>query len=63
MGIFMLSIVLLTCLKDFVYKVHSKMLPMSHETFNAIIYSFFGVYKIVFIVFNLVPYIVLQIMK
>ena len=62
-GILIFSFVLLSCLKDFVYKIHSKLFPMSEETFNVVIYSFFGVYKIVFIVFNLVPYIALEIMK
>jgi len=46
---------------DFVYRMHSKWFPMPRETFNVAIYSFLGFFKIVFIVFNLIPYVALQI--
>jgi len=46
---------------DFVYRTQSKWFPISRETFNVIIYSFLGLFKIVFLVFNLVPYVALLI--
>ena len=46
---------------DWVYRMHSKWFPISREAFNVAIYSFFGLYKIFFWVFNLVPYIALSI--
>ena len=48
---------------DFVYRIHSRYFPMSRETFNTSIYLLFGVYKIFVFVFNLVPWLVLVIIK
>ena len=45
----------------FVHRMHSKWFPMPRETFNVVMYSFLGFYKIVVIVFNIVPYVALQI--
>jgi hypothetical protein len=45
-----------------IYQMHSKFFPMSRETFNVAIYSFLGVYKMLFIALSLVPYLVLVIM-
>jgi hypothetical protein len=46
---------------DWVYRVHSRWFTLSRESFNTVIYSFIGLYKIFFIVFNLVPYLALVI--
>ena len=46
---------------DFVYSMHSKWFHISRETFNVAIYSFLGFFKIVFLVFNVVPYVALLI--
>ena len=46
---------------DFVHRMHSKWFPMPRETFNVVMYSLLGFYKIVVIVFNIVPYVALQI--
>ncbi len=40
---------------DFVYRMHKKYFSMPRETFNVIFYSFLGLFKIVFLVFNVVP--------
>jgi hypothetical protein len=48
---------------DFVYRMHSKWFPMPRDTFNAVLYLLIGVYKIFVIVFNLVPWVVLAIIK
>ncbi len=42
-----------------VYRTQSKWFPMPRETFNVVIYSFLGFFKIVFLVFNVVPYVAL----
>lgn len=47
------------CAPDFVYRVQSKYFPMPRETFDVVIYSFIGLFKIVFIAFSLVPYLAL----
>lgn len=46
---------------DFIYRMQNRWIPISRESFNLLMYSFLGLFKIVFIVFNLVPYIVLLI--
>lgn len=48
---------------DRVYRIQSKWFPLPRETFTVVFYSFLGVFKIVFIVFNLVPYIALLIVR
>ena len=46
---------------DLVYRIQSKWFPIPRETFNVIIYSFLGLFKIIFLVFNVVPYVALLI--
>ncbi len=46
---------------DLVYRTQSKWFPIPRETFNVFIYSFLGLFKIVFLVFNVVPYVALLI--
>ena len=46
---------------DLVYLTQSKWFPIPRETFNVVAYSFIGLFKIVFIGFNVVPYISLLI--
>ena len=46
---------------DLVYRIQSKWFPISRETYNVIMYSFIGFFKVVFLVFNVVPYISLLI--
>ena len=48
---------------NLVYKIQSKWFPMPRETFNVIIYTFLGLFKIFFMVFNVVPYLALVIMS
>jgi hypothetical protein len=38
-----------------------RLFPMPRETFNVIIYSFLGLFKVLFLVFNVVPYLALLI--
>ena len=46
---------------NLVYRTQSKWFPIPKETFDVIIYSFIGLFKIIFLVFNLVPYLALLI--
>ena len=46
---------------DWVYKIHSKLFPISREAFNIAVYSFLGLYKILTFVFCVIPYIALEI--
>ena len=46
---------------DFIYRTHSKWFPIPRETFNMVIYLSLGLFKIIFLVFNIVPYVALVI--
>jgi hypothetical protein len=46
---------------DLVYSAQSKWFPIPRETFNVVMYSFLGLFKIVFLVFNVTPYVALLI--
>ena len=46
---------------DVVYRTQNRFFPISRETFNVVIYAFLGVFKIVFLAFNLVPFVALMI--
>lgn len=46
---------------DLVYRLQNNWYPIPRESFNIIIYSFLGLFKIFFIVFNVVPYVALLI--
>ena len=48
---------------DWIYRMHSKLFPMPRQTFNVVIYSAIGIYKLFFIMFNLVPYIACAIVE
>ena len=46
---------------DLVYRTQSKWFPIPRETFDVVFYAFLGLFKIVFLVFNVVPYVALLI--
>jgi len=46
---------------DLVYIAQSKWFPIPRETFNVVMYSFLGLFKIVFLVFNVTPCVALLI--
>ena len=46
---------------DFSYRMNNRFFSISREAFNVALVSFIGLFKIFFIVFNLVPYIALLI--
>lgn len=58
---FVVSALLLAWIGDFVYSRHARMYRISREAFNVVTYSYIGVYKVFFIMFNLVPYLALVI--
>ena len=61
MGLLLLSFLILAFAGDFVYKMHSRWFPMPRETFNVVLYSFIGIYKLMVFVFNIIPWIALMI--
>ncbi|MBN2375708.1 MAG: hypothetical protein JXD22_04865 [Sedimentisphaerales bacterium] len=61
MGLLIFSFLMLSLARQWVYRIHSKMFPMTEPQFNTIIYSLLGAYKILVFVFNIVPYIAVRI--
>ena len=47
---------------NLLYKTQVAFFPMEKEKFNPVFYLFLGIYKIFFVMFNAVPYIVLLVM-
>lgn len=48
---------------DWIYRIQSRFFSISRETFNVAIYSYLGLFKIAFLVFNVAPYIALIIIE
>lgn len=47
---------------DLAYRMQSRFIPISRETFNIAFYSFIGLFKVFVLVFNVVPWIALLIL-
>jgi len=60
-GLLLLSTLVMMIMPDFVYTVQSKWFPISRQTFDVVIYCFLGLFKVLFIVFNIAPYAALLI--
>lgn len=60
-SLLVLWIVMCTLAPDLVYRTQRKWFSSSRETFDLVIYSFLGLFKIIFLVFNVVPYVALLI--
>lgn len=59
-AILLVWFVLLAFARGFVYRLHGNLFPMSDETFNSIHYSGMAFYKLLNIMFFLIPWIVLK---
>ncbi len=46
---------------DLVYRIQSKWFPIPRETYDVVIYAFLGFFKVVFLVFVVVPFVSLLI--
>jgi len=44
---------------DWAYRLHSKWFPLPRDAFRVVLYSFIGLYKLMFFFFNLIPYVAL----
>ncbi|NIO43310.1 MAG: hypothetical protein GTO41_26040 [Burkholderiales bacterium] len=62
-GVYLVSVLFMLLAADFAYNVQTRWFPMTRETYNTIIYSLTGFFKIVFIVFVIVPYVSLLIVR
>ncbi len=62
-ALLILSIIMFVSAPDFMYSMQSQLFPMARETFNVVLYSFLGLFKIFFLVSNAVPYAALLIIE
>ncbi len=60
-GLLALTFVMCACAGDLMYRTHSRWFPISRQAFDVAVYSFLGLYKVLIIVLNLVPYVALVI--
>ena len=45
---------------DTVYRLQSRWFPISRDSYQLVMYSFLGLFKVMYLVFNLVPFIALK---
>ena len=62
-GILIGSTIFFVFATDFIYRKHTKWFPMPRESFNVVVYSNLVMFEIVFVVFNLVPFVALVIVR
>ncbi len=60
-GVFFVSALMIMAASDFIYNMHGQIYHMPREAMDVALYAFLGLYKIVILVFNLVPYVALRI--
>jgi len=56
----LLWVLLFTLCHNWLYEVHGRMFPMSVEKFNYVHYQLLGIFKIIWMMFFLIPYLVLR---
>lgn len=44
-----------------VYRIQSSLFPIPRETYDTVLFSFLGLFKIIYLFFNVMPYIALLI--
>lgn len=59
-GLLILWTVLFLAAPDLVYRTQRWFVPISKEVFTVVMYSFLGFFKVLFLFFNLIPFIALH---
>jgi len=60
-GVLIFLTLVLMVAPNLTYRLQSKFIPITQETFYIVFYSFMGFFKVVVLVFNVVPWIALLI--
>jgi hypothetical protein len=47
---------------DFIFKIHHRWFPIPREHFNVVVYACLGLFKIMILLFNAVPFVALLIL-
>jgi len=58
---FALAFLIYRFARDWIYRLHTRWFPVSQDTFHVALYAFFGLYEILIILLNRVPYVALSI--
>ena len=61
-GLLILWTVFMVFTPDLVYRIQNHWFPIPRESYNVVIYAFLGLVKLLFLVFNAVPYVALLIL-
>lgn len=62
-GILILSAILVMTLKGVVYRMHSKLFGIREDEVAVVSYTYLGIYRALFLVFNLAPYCALLLVQ
>jgi len=62
-GLLLLSSIMIVLMRSWVVNIHAKMTGINEEELPILYFQVLGNYKMLIILFNLVPYIVLRIMS
>ena len=62
-GIYIVSLVGVLSLRRFMCKIHAALFGISQEMANKVLYQYLAIYKLLLIVFNLVPWIAIQLIN
>jgi len=60
-GLYLFGAAWLMLLSDLTYRIHSSMFKLSRDQFNGAVYVTMGIFKIIVLVFAVVPYVALSI--
>ena len=60
-GVYLVWVVTYLLMPHFVYRLQTRWIPVPRETYNIIMYSLIGAFKIILIVFVVIPYVSLLI--
>lgn len=60
-GILLFLVLVYMLIPNLVYRLQRWWIPISRETFDVVFYSFVGFFKVIVLVFNLVPWLALRI--
>jgi len=62
-GLLLFSTLLIMILKNFMCNMHAKLFNVKEDQVAIVAYSYLGVFKVLIIVFNIVPYISLLLIR
>ena len=60
-GILILWTLFLVFAPDFLYRIQNRWFPIPRQTYDVVIYGFLGLFKLLFLVFSVTPYLALLI--